>query len=239
MRVISSAVGDVTLQEGETLDWALPPHHVHDDDPQDRYSYTVQSADAPDLPDWLRFDPVTGRLKGQPAPGDAGTVALRLVVQDISGAASERLFNLSVQPASVPKAAAPAAAFDVPAAAVAPAAALTAASSAQVWDLSEPWSPKSALWRHISDTVGLSSDGARRMQAQRERDADRWSSNASLVAAAFGPKSEMQIIIDGQVEAMRRAMAEFSAMAPGDISHTPLSDQQRGSIQPPVIAASW
>ncbi|WP_159596124.1 putative Ig domain-containing protein [Hydrogenophaga sp. BPS33] len=237
--VISSAVGDVTVQEGETLDWTLAPHHVHDDDPQDRYSYSVQAADAPDLPDWLRFDPVTGRLKGQPGPGDAGTVALRLVVQDISGAASERLFKLNVQPLPTPvhEAAPPAARFDAPAAAATPAATLTAASSDPTWDLSEPWSPKSALWRHISDTVGLSSDGARRMQAQRERDAEQWLSHAPL-AAATGPKSEMQTLIDGQVEQMRRAMAEFSAPAPGDISHTP-PHEQRGSIQPPVIAASW
>lgn len=97
---ISYAVGDLSVKAGEALEWALSPHHVQDDDPQDRYSYTVQRADAPDLPAWLSFDPVTGRLKGQPASGYVGPVQLRLTVQDTSGASSERLFTLQVDPAA-------------------------------------------------------------------------------------------------------------------------------------------
>lgn len=97
--IISSAIGNLNLVAGQLLSWAPSPNDIYDDDLDDRYSYTVQRADGPSLPDWLTFDPITGRLTGQPASSDVGSVALRLIVQDSSGASDERLFTLNVNAA--------------------------------------------------------------------------------------------------------------------------------------------
>ncbi|WP_439588563.1 calcium-binding protein, partial [Hydrogenophaga sp.] len=97
--VISGGLSDLNVIAGEVLNWTLSPYDVHDEDLNDRYSYTVQRMDAPNMPDWLSFDPMTGRLQGQPASSDVGQVQLRLTVRDSSGATDQRVFIVNVNAA--------------------------------------------------------------------------------------------------------------------------------------------
>ena len=98
---VLNTFSDLSVTAGQVFDWKLSANDVHDQDAEDRHSYSVQRADAPDLPDWLTFDHNTGRLQGQPASSDVGPVSLRLSVQDTSGATVQRLFTLNVDDAPI------------------------------------------------------------------------------------------------------------------------------------------
>ncbi|MFQ3626744.1 MAG: Ig-like domain-containing protein [Cyanobacteriota bacterium] len=62
----------------------------------DSLTYTATLANGAPLPAWLTFEPATRTFSGTPANADVGTITLRVVATDPSGAQGEGTFTLTV-----------------------------------------------------------------------------------------------------------------------------------------------
>lgn len=96
-------IAPVAVTAGEVLSWSpVDDYQVwfSDVDQGDRLSFDVKMADASELPSWLSFNPLTGRLEGQPDSTAVGSLQLRFIVRDLAGAETELGFSLQVNAAA-------------------------------------------------------------------------------------------------------------------------------------------
>jgi len=96
-------IAPVAVTAGEVLSWSpMDDEQVwfSDVDQGDRLSFDVKMADASELPSWLSFNPLTGRLEGQPDSTAVGSLQLRFIVRDLAGAEAELGFSLQVNDAA-------------------------------------------------------------------------------------------------------------------------------------------
>lgn len=96
-------IAPVAVTAGEVLSWSpMDEEQVwfSDVDQGDRLSFDVKMADTSELPSWLSFNPLTGRLEGQPDSTAVGSLQLRFIVRDLAGAETELGFSLQVNDAA-------------------------------------------------------------------------------------------------------------------------------------------
>jgi Ca2+-binding RTX toxin-like protein len=100
-------VNDAPLYAGPTIgaqrtDAGLPfalefaEDAFSDADVGDQLVLSARLANGAPLPDWLQFDPATGRFTGVAENADAGTLAITVVATDLAGAAATTTFELDV-----------------------------------------------------------------------------------------------------------------------------------------------
>ncbi|TVQ34119.1 MAG: hypothetical protein EA356_11015 [Geminicoccaceae bacterium] len=86
----------VTGRELESFAYQLPADLFRDIDPGDRFTLSLATRSGEPVPAWLKFDPTTGRLSGQPGFGDQGTLDLVVRATDSGGAVGETPLVLHV-----------------------------------------------------------------------------------------------------------------------------------------------
>ncbi len=89
-------IADQSLSAGERLLLQLPPAGFVDPDAGDVLTYQATRLDGSALPGWLRFDPQQLSFTAEPAGADVGTLAVRVIATDGSGAAAQALFVIEV-----------------------------------------------------------------------------------------------------------------------------------------------
>ncbi|WP_448662920.1 beta strand repeat-containing protein [Sphingomonas sp. CJ20] len=93
---IGTTLADQQIAEGGTLAFAVPAGAFTDIDAGDSLTYAATLADGSALPSWLTFDPATGAFTAQPGYADAGTVSVKVVAADRTGATASQTFTLAV-----------------------------------------------------------------------------------------------------------------------------------------------
>jgi Ca2+-binding RTX toxin-like protein/subtilisin-like proprotein convertase family protein len=91
---VNLSPGNLVFQPEELFVYELPTGLITDDTGD--MSLAITQADGSDLPDWLRFDPGTGRLVGDPPQGFMGNLLLQLKAEDANGANSNLEFSVQV-----------------------------------------------------------------------------------------------------------------------------------------------
>ncbi len=94
--VLATALANAIATENAAFAFAVPPHAFSDADAGDNLLYAAARMDGTALPQWLRFDPVTGVFTGTPRDADVGTLSLRVTAIDVGGLTASGLFDLSV-----------------------------------------------------------------------------------------------------------------------------------------------
>nr|WP_245217012.1 putative Ig domain-containing protein [Neoroseomonas nitratireducens] len=93
---VANPIADRTATEDATFQFQVPANAFRDVDATDALSYTATLADGSPLPSWLGFDPATRTFSGTPGNGDVGTLAVRVIATDGSGASVSDDFTLTV-----------------------------------------------------------------------------------------------------------------------------------------------
>ena len=91
-----SAIADQATIEDAAFSFTVPVDTFADVDVGDSLTYAATRADGSALPSWLGFNAATRTFIGTPVNGDVGTVTLKIVSTDGSGATTFDTFNLSV-----------------------------------------------------------------------------------------------------------------------------------------------
>lgn len=94
-----SAITDLNIQSGQTLNYVLPANAFADIDTGDQLSYRATLANGSELPSWLVFDAVTRTFSGTPA--DAGIVSVKISAVDQSSAVASDVFDIVVSAQAV------------------------------------------------------------------------------------------------------------------------------------------
>ncbi|MFZ4650353.1 MAG: putative Ig domain-containing protein [Rubrivivax sp.] len=89
-------VDEQSATEDAAFTFTVPGGTFRDPDTADTLVLSASRADGSALPDWLRFDARTGAFTGTPANADVGSLALRVVATDPSGARALAPFTLKV-----------------------------------------------------------------------------------------------------------------------------------------------
>lgn len=76
------------FKTGSEAKLVLPADLFRDQDAGDKLTLKIERKDGKALPDWLKFDPVTGTLSGLPADADIGALQLVVVATDKAGASA-------------------------------------------------------------------------------------------------------------------------------------------------------
>ncbi|MBT9595087.1 MAG: putative Ig domain-containing protein, partial [Vitreoscilla sp.] len=92
----NTPVDDRAVNEDQPLLFALPWDTFRDIDAGDSLSYTATLTNGTALPSWLHFDAATQTFRGTPGNAQVGTLALRVVATDRSGASIGSDFVLTV-----------------------------------------------------------------------------------------------------------------------------------------------
>lgn len=90
-------VGEVWAMEGQVLEFQIPSFTFFDRDPE-VLRYQLALAEGGDLPAWLHFDQLTGKITGTPGYSDSGELDLKVTALDNVGATASDIFKLKVTP---------------------------------------------------------------------------------------------------------------------------------------------
>jgi VCBS repeat-containing protein len=94
---LAAPLADRSATAGQAFEFALPAGAFIDVDANDSLTYAASLADENPLPDWLAFDPATGRFSGTAPDAAAGTrLQVRVYASDLFGAADSGEFALEV-----------------------------------------------------------------------------------------------------------------------------------------------
>jgi VCBS repeat-containing protein len=94
---LAAPLADQSANAGQAFEFALPAGAFADVDANDSLTYFASLANENPLPDWLAFDPATGRFTGTPPDAAAGTtLQIRVYANDLFGAAASDVFALDI-----------------------------------------------------------------------------------------------------------------------------------------------
>lgn len=89
-------LGERTLDSSQAFSFSLPPGTFTHTDPSARVTVEVQQANGQPLPGWIRFDPQTGTLRGEPPPGFEGTINVNVIARDNNGRVANNPLRLRI-----------------------------------------------------------------------------------------------------------------------------------------------
>ena len=87
---------DWSLTAGESFNYQFPDDTFSDADSGDTLTYAATRGDGSALPSWLSFNGLSRTFSGTPAPGDAGTLTVRVTADDGNGGSVFDDFNIVV-----------------------------------------------------------------------------------------------------------------------------------------------
>ncbi len=94
--LVITPLADQSASQGGAFNFAVPAGSFSDIDVGDMISYSATLGNGTPLPGWVTFDTTTMTFSGTPANGDVGTIAVRIIATDASGATASDLFNIAV-----------------------------------------------------------------------------------------------------------------------------------------------
>jgi len=100
-------IGNFSTQPGQPVSISLPSATFTHSERNAQVSVEVRLANGRPLPAWLKFDPVTGTLSGQPPPGLNQKLSIEIVARDSKGNRANSHLNIEVKSAVPPTEAAP------------------------------------------------------------------------------------------------------------------------------------
>jgi Ca2+-binding RTX toxin-like protein len=92
-----TVIADSTVFEDSTTTFSFPITAFADADVGDQLAYSATLVDGSPLPAWIIFDPTTRAFTATPDDSEVGSLALRVVATDQSGAQAAQTFVLTVQ----------------------------------------------------------------------------------------------------------------------------------------------
>jgi hypothetical protein len=78
-------LGDRVFDTSQSFSFSLPPSTFVYADAGARVTVEMRQANGRPLPGWMRFDPATGTLRGQPPQGFDGTLNVVVIARDNKG----------------------------------------------------------------------------------------------------------------------------------------------------------
>jgi ELWxxDGT repeat protein len=93
--VVTYAIADQTAFEDSIFSFTIPTNTFSDID-GDTLTYSATLADGSGLPSWLAFDATTRTFNGTPENGDVGSLNVKVIAADGSGATAEDIFTLAI-----------------------------------------------------------------------------------------------------------------------------------------------
>ncbi|MCY4056597.1 MAG: putative Ig domain-containing protein, partial [Gammaproteobacteria bacterium] len=96
---VANPISDQAATAGTAFSYPFPANTFADTD-SDTLSYTATQGDGSALPAWLTFTARTRTFSGTPAPGDTGTLAVRVTADDGRGGRASDTFNIVVSAAA-------------------------------------------------------------------------------------------------------------------------------------------
>ncbi len=94
--IVNQAIAPQSATAGTEFTFLVPTNTFTDPDPGDVLTYTATRANGDPLPTWLSFNPNTRQFSGTPNNGNAGTINVRVISTDTSGASVSTTFGLTV-----------------------------------------------------------------------------------------------------------------------------------------------
>ena len=85
---------DVVFTHTFSNDLFTDPDHLNAS--ADELAYDIRMTDGRQLPGWLKFDPTSGSLTGEPHPAAAGSYSLEILATDALGAVTAESFSLNI-----------------------------------------------------------------------------------------------------------------------------------------------
>ena len=98
---VANEIPDRTLPVDTAFRYTFPANTFADADAGTTLTYTATRADGTALPAWLTFAPSTRTFSGNPQPGDAGTVSVKVTASDGTASVSDT-FDITVDPTLTP-----------------------------------------------------------------------------------------------------------------------------------------
>jgi hypothetical protein len=92
-------LGNFSTQPGQAVSISLPSATFTHSERNAQVSVEVRLANGRPLPAWLKFDPVTGTLSGQPPPGLNQKLSIEIVARDSKGNRANSHLNIEVKSA--------------------------------------------------------------------------------------------------------------------------------------------
>ncbi|MDJ0939049.1 MAG: putative Ig domain-containing protein [Woeseiaceae bacterium] len=93
---VASPISDVSVAEGDALDFTVPMDTFTDSDVGDSLTYSAQLSGGGALPTWLEFDAVTRSFTGTPPNNTNGDIEVEVIATDTGGASISDTFTLTV-----------------------------------------------------------------------------------------------------------------------------------------------
>jgi Ca2+-binding RTX toxin-like protein len=93
---VASTLANQSVLEDTALSFQVPAGSFADVDAGDTLTYSATLADGTALPSWLNFNAAICTFSGTPSYANAGTLSVRVIATDASGASAVDDFNLSV-----------------------------------------------------------------------------------------------------------------------------------------------
>ncbi|OCQ99171.1 hypothetical protein BCD67_08345 [Oscillatoriales cyanobacterium USR001] len=95
---VAGSIANQTATEDQKFSFkVLDGIFTDDNDLPEDLVYKASLANGSSLPAWLKFDPINRTFEGTPRNKDVGNLSVKLQAEDTGGAASNSLFNLTVQ----------------------------------------------------------------------------------------------------------------------------------------------
>jgi len=85
-----------TFQVGQEVDFGIALNAFAHTDPSAIVRLEARLADGAPLPDWLKFNALTGTFSGMPGPGDGGMLNIEIVARDEEGRIARAQFSLNL-----------------------------------------------------------------------------------------------------------------------------------------------
>jgi hypothetical protein len=95
-------LGGFSVVAGRAITLQLPAGTFTHSDANAVVTLEVRLSDGRPLPSWLRFDPVTGRLQGQPPLGLTQRISIEVIARDAKGNRASSHLDIDIKPMSRP-----------------------------------------------------------------------------------------------------------------------------------------
>jgi len=86
-----------SIVTNETASFNLPSGIFRDSDPNAKVTVAATMADGSNLPEWLSFDPESGRFSAKPPKDSAGILDIKLIARDQLGNSVFTQFKLTIE----------------------------------------------------------------------------------------------------------------------------------------------
>ena len=93
-------IGDFSVRAGQPLSIGLPASTFTHSDRGEQITVEVRLSDGRPLPNWLKFDPVTGTLSGQPPAGLNQKISIEVIARDSKGNRASSHVDIEVKNAA-------------------------------------------------------------------------------------------------------------------------------------------